>query len=137
MSCDHCTATDAEVLPSDCFYDMYCYCCWSPLNESNEEGCANCANARTNTALPAHLTAPTGFNTNMASVLEENQALADNLHNSQVEYNGKWYFALDGQIYSVPYAIEIADERARRDIVTNWAEVKWMGSIFGNCLAWP
>lgn len=114
-------------MSSDYFYDMYCYCCWSPLNE---EGCANCANAISNTA-------PACFNMNMASVLEENQTLADSLHNSQVEYDGKWYFALDGQIYSVPYAIEIADERARRDIVTNWAEVKWTGSIFGNCLAWP
>ena len=133
MSCD--CMTSKTTVCDDCFYGMYCYCCWSPLDE---DGCDNCATAISKTnAPPTHLTAPAGFNMNMASVLEENQTLADKLHNSQVEYNGKWYFALDGQIYSVPYAIEIADEHARRDIVTNWAEVKWMGSIFGNCLAWP
>ena len=80
---------------------------------------------------------PANFDMNMASVLEENQEFIDNLNNAQVEYNGNWFFALDGQVYSVPYEIEIDDEHVRRDIVANWDDVRWAGSIFGQCIAWP
>jgi len=86
---------------------------------------------------PNHLYAPpAGFDMNMASVIEENQDFIDNLNNSQVEYDGNWYFAFNGQIYSVPYEIEIDDEHVREDIVTNWDDVRWTGSIFGQYIAW-
>jgi hypothetical protein len=81
---------------------------------------------------PTHLYAPpTGFDMNMASVVEDNQDLVDNLNNAQVEYDGNWYFALHGQVYSVPYEIEIDDIHVRRDIVANWDDVRWAGSIEG------
>jgi hypothetical protein len=73
---------------------------------------------------------------NMASVIEENQEFIDNLTNAQVEYDGKWYFAFNGQVYSVPYEIEIDDEHVREDIVENWDDVRWTGSIFGQYIAW-
>ena len=84
-----------------------------------------------------HLLAPpAGFDMNAASLVEENPDYIDNLINSQVEYEGEWYFALDGQIYSVPYEIEIDDDHVRRDIIDNWDGVQWEGSIFGNYIAW-
>jgi len=86
---------------------------------------------------PAILYAPpAGFDMNMASVVEDNQDLVDNLNNAQVEYDGSWYFALEGQVYSVPYEIEIDDIYVRQDIATNWDEVHWVGSIFGQYIAW-
>ena len=86
---------------------------------------------------PNHLYAPpAGFDMNMASVIEENQDFVDNLYNSQVEYDGKWYFAFNGQVYSVPYEIEIDDNYVRQDIVENWDDVIWTGSIFGQYIAW-
>jgi hypothetical protein len=60
----------------------------------------------------------------------------DNLINAQIHHEDKWYFALDGQIYSVPYEIEIDDDHVRRDIVNNWDGVLWAGSIFGEYIAW-
>jgi hypothetical protein len=85
---------------------------------------------------PALYAPPAGFDMNMASVVEENQGLIDNLINAQVEYDGSWYFALDGQVYSVPYEIEIDDNYVRQDIVENWDDVRWTGSIFGQYIAW-
>ena len=79
---------------------------------------------------------PEGFDMNMASVVEHRPDYMDNLINAQVEYEGSWYFALDGQIYSVPYEIEIDDDYVRRDIIDNWDGVLWVGSIFGEYIAW-
>ena len=79
---------------------------------------------------------PAGFDMNMASVVEYNPGYADNLVNAQVEYEGNWYFALHGQIYSVPYEIEIDDHFVRQDIVSHWDDVRWVGSIFGEYIAW-
>lgn len=84
-----------------------------------------------------HLLAPpAGFDMNAASLVEENPDYIDNLINAQVEYEGDWYFALDGQIYSVPYEIEIDDHFVRQDIVSHWDDVRWVGSIFGEYIAW-
>ena len=86
---------------------------------------------------PNHLYGPpTGFDMNMASVVEENQALIDNLNNAQVEYDGSWYFAFDDQVYMVPYEIEIDDNYVRQDLVENWDDVIWTGTIFGQYIAW-
>lgn len=82
------------------------------------------------------LAPPAGFDMNMASVVEHNPEYADNLINAQVEYQGDWYFALHGQIYSVPYEIEIDDHFVRQDIVSHWDDVRWVGSIFGEYIAW-
>jgi hypothetical protein len=79
---------------------------------------------------------PQGFDMNMASVVEHRPDYMDNLINAQVHYEGKWYFALGGQIYSVPYEIEIDDDHVRRDLVENWDDVLWVGSIFGEYIAW-
>jgi len=79
---------------------------------------------------------PAGFDMNAASLIEENPDYMDNLINAQVEYDGNWYFVLDGQIYSVPYEIEIDDDYVRRDIIDNWDGVQWEGTIFGNYIAW-
>jgi len=79
---------------------------------------------------------PEGFDMNSASVVEYNPEYADNLINAQVEYEGIWYFALEGQIYSVPYEIEIDDEHVRHDIRNNWPHVRWAGTIFGHYVAW-
>ena len=79
---------------------------------------------------------PEGFDMNSASVVEHNPEYADNLTNAQVEYEGNWYFALHGQIYSVPYEIEIDDHFVRQDIVSHWDDVRWVGSIFGEYIAW-
>jgi hypothetical protein len=79
---------------------------------------------------------PEGFDMNAASVVEHNPEYADNLTNSQVEYECNWYFALNGQIYSVPYEIEIDDYFVRQDIVSHWDDVRWVGSIFGEYIAW-
>jgi hypothetical protein len=73
---------------------------------------------------------------NSASVVEYNPEYADNLINAQVDYEGNWYFALHGQIYSVPYEIEIDDYFVRQDIVSHWDDVRWVGSIFGEYIAW-
>ena len=82
------------------------------------------------------LAPPAGFDMNTASLVEENPDYMDNLINAQVEFEGDWYFALDGQIYSVPYEIEIDDDYVRRDIIDNWDGVQWEGTIFGNYIAW-
>ena len=79
---------------------------------------------------------PAGFDMNMASLVEENPDYMENLINAQIEYDGNWYFTLDGQIYSVPYEIEIDDNYVRRDIIDNWDGVQWRGTIFGNYIAW-
>jgi hypothetical protein len=79
---------------------------------------------------------PEGFDMNSASVVEHNPEYADNLTNAQVEYEGNWYFALHGQIYSVPYEIEIDDYFVRQDIVSHWDDVRWAGCIFGEYIAW-
>ena len=79
---------------------------------------------------------PAGFDMNTASSVEENPDYMDNLINAQIEYEGRWYFALDGQIYSTPYEIEIDDYFVRQDIVLHWDDVRWDGSIFGNYIAW-
>ena len=79
---------------------------------------------------------PEGFDMNTASSVEENPDYMDNLINGQVEYEGEWFFALEGQIYSVPYEIEIDDDYVRQDIRDNWDGVRWVGSIFGNYIAW-
>ena len=82
------------------------------------------------------LAPPAGFDMNAASLVEENPDYMDNLINAQIEHEGEWYFALDGQIYSVPYEIEIDDDYVRQDIRDNWDGVEWRGSIFGNYIAW-
>jgi len=82
------------------------------------------------------LAPPTGFDMNTASSVEENPDYMDNLINAQIEYEGDWYFALDGQIYSVPYEIEVDDDYVRQDIRDNWDGVQWVGTIFGNYIAW-
>jgi len=79
---------------------------------------------------------PAGFDMNMASVVEHRPDYTDNLINAQIHHEDKWYFALDGQIYSVPYEIEIDDDHVRRDLVENWDHVLWAGSIFGEYIAW-
>jgi hypothetical protein len=79
---------------------------------------------------------PEGFDMNTASSVEENPDYMDNLINGQVEYEGEWFFALEGQIYSVLYEIEIDDDYVRQDIRDNWDGVRWVGSIFGNYIAW-
>jgi hypothetical protein len=79
---------------------------------------------------------PEGFDMNTASSVEENPDYMDNLINGQVEYEGEWFFALDGQIYSVLYEIEIDDDYVRQDIRDNWDGVRCVGSIFGNYIAW-
>jgi len=79
---------------------------------------------------------PEGFDMNMASVVEHRPDYMDNLINAQVEFEGSWYFTLDGQIYSVPYEIEIDDDYVRRDIKNYWDGVLWVGSIFGEYIAW-
>jgi hypothetical protein len=79
---------------------------------------------------------PAGFDMNMASLVEENPDYMENLINAQIEYDGNWYFTLDGQIYSVPYEIYIDDDYVRRDIIDNWDGVQWRGTIFGNYIAW-
>jgi len=77
---------------------------------------------------------PEGFDMNTASVVEHNPGYMNNLIHTQVEHEGIWYFTLDGQIYSVPYEIDIDDERS--DIVDIWDGVHWEGTIFGNYVAW-
>ena len=79
---------------------------------------------------------PPEFDMNMASSIEENPDYMDNLINGQVEHEGYWYFSLGGQIYTVPYEIEIDDDHVRRDIINNWDGVQWRGTIFGNYIAW-
>ena len=79
---------------------------------------------------------PAGFDMNASSLIEHNPDYMDNMINSQIEYEGKWYFVIDGQIYSVPYEIEIDDDYVRRDIRDNWDDVEWAGSIFGEYVAW-
>jgi len=79
---------------------------------------------------------PPEFDMNMASFIEENPDYMDNLINGQVEHEGYWYFSLGGQIYTVPYEIEIDDDHVRRDIINNWDGVQWRGTIFGNYIAW-
>jgi len=79
---------------------------------------------------------PQGFDMNMASVVEHRPDYMDNLINAQIHYEGMWYFALHGQIYSVPYEIEIDDDHVRQDIVSHWDDVLWVGSIFGEYIAW-
>lgn len=79
---------------------------------------------------------PADFDINTASVVEHNPGYVDYLVSTQVEFEGDWYFSLDGQIYTVPYEIEIDDDYVRRDIVDNWDDVRWVGSIFGEYIAW-
>ena len=79
---------------------------------------------------------PAGFDMNSASLVEQNPDYMNNLINSQIEYEGEWCFVLDGQIYAVPYEIEIDDDHVRRDIKNNWENVEWVGSIFGEYVAW-
>ncbi len=79
---------------------------------------------------------PEGFDMNMASALEHNPDYMNNLINAQVEYEGRWYFVYEGQIYSVPYEIEIDDNYVRQDIIENWEGLRWDGSIFGEYIAW-
>jgi len=79
---------------------------------------------------------PEGFDMNAASALEQNPDYMNNLINAQVEYNGRWYFVYEGQIYSVPYEIEIDDDFVRQDIIENWEGLRWDGSIFGEYIAW-
>lgn len=79
---------------------------------------------------------PEGFDMNAASALEQRPDYMDNLINAQVEYDGRWYFVFDGQIYSVPYEIEIDDDHVRQDIIENWEGLRWDGSIFGEYIAW-
>lgn len=76
------------------------------------------------------------FDMNSASVVEHNPDYMNNLVNAQIEYNGLWYFALDNQIYSVPYEIEVDDDYVREDIRDNWDGVLWAGAIFGEYIAW-
>jgi hypothetical protein len=79
---------------------------------------------------------PEGFDMNAASALEQNPDYMNNLINAQVEYNGRWYFVYEGQIYSVHYEIEIDDNFVRQDIIENWEGLRWDGSIFGEYIAW-
>jgi hypothetical protein len=79
---------------------------------------------------------PAHFDMNTASLVEENPDYMDELINGEVEYNGRWYFALDDQIYSVPYEIEVDDDYVRQDILESWDGVQWAGTIFGNYVAW-
>jgi hypothetical protein len=79
---------------------------------------------------------PEGFDMNAASALEHNPDYMNNLINGQVEYNGRWYFVFQGQIYSVPYEIEIDDDHVRQDIIANWQGLRWDGSIFGEYISW-
>jgi hypothetical protein len=79
---------------------------------------------------------PAGFDMNMASLVEHNPVYMDNLINAQVEYEGNWYFAFNNNIYMVPYEIEIDDDYVRQDIVENWDDVRWAGSIFGEYITW-
>lgn len=145
----------------DCFYESYCACCWEPITqvgETNDESwCVTCVNNNlpqiqnhiednndpmdetedeTDVEDEDVIAPPAGFDMNMASVVEYNPGYADNLVNAQVEYQGNWYFALHGQIYSVPYEIEIDDHFVRQDIVSHWDDVRWVGSIFGEYIAW-
>ena len=145
----------------DCFYESYCACCWEPITqvgETNDESwCVTCVNNNlpqiqnhiednnvpmdetedeTDVEDEDVVAPPAGFDMNMASVVEYNPGYADNLVNAQVEYEGNWYFALHGQIYSVPYEIEIDDHFVRQDIVSHWDDVRWVGSIFGEYIAW-
>jgi len=82
------------------------------------------------------LAPPAGFDMNAASSVEHSPAYMDQLINTQLEYQGHWYFALAGQIYSVPYEIEIDDDHVRQDIRDNWDGVQWRGTIFGEYIAW-
>jgi hypothetical protein len=79
---------------------------------------------------------PAGFDMNSASLVEQNPDYMNNLIHSQIEYEGKWYFVYDGQIYAVPYEIEIDDDYVRQDIKNNWDNVEWTGTIFGEYVAW-
>jgi hypothetical protein len=79
---------------------------------------------------------PEGFDMNAASALEHNPDYMNNLINAQVEHDDRWYFVFGGQIYSVPYEIEIDDDHVRQDIVANWPGLQWDGSIFGEYIAW-
>ena len=79
---------------------------------------------------------PVDFDMNSASLVEQNPDYMDNMINSQIEYEGKWYFVLDGQIYSIPEEIEVDDNYDRQDIVDNWDNVEWVGTIFGEYVAW-
>jgi hypothetical protein len=76
------------------------------------------------------------FDMNAASSVEHLPDYMNDLLDAQLEYNGLWYFALDNQIYSVPYEIEIDDNYVRQDIVSNWDGVEWAGTIFGEYVAW-
>ena len=162
--CEHCFNASDFQLPSgvsicrDCFYESYCACCWERTDETNDESwCVTCVNNNlpqiqnhiednnvpmdetedeTDVEDEDVVAPPAGFDMNMASVVEYNPGYADNLVNAQVEYEGNWYFALHGQIYSVPYEIEIDDHFVRQDIVSHWDDVRWVGSIFGEYIAW-
>ena len=79
---------------------------------------------------------PANFDMNTASSVEHAPDYMNDLINAQVEYNGIWYFALGGQIYSIPYEIEIDDDYVREDIADNWDGVQWAGTIFGEYVAW-
>ena len=79
---------------------------------------------------------PAGFDMNAASLVEHNPDYMNNLINAQTEYEGNWYFAFNNQIYMVPYEIEIDDDYVRQDIVESWDDVRWVGSIFGEYIAW-
>jgi hypothetical protein len=76
------------------------------------------------------------FDMNSASYIETNPDYMNDLISSQVEYEDDWYFALNTQIYRVPYEIEILDDTVRYDIKNNWEGVEWIGTIFGNYIAW-
>jgi hypothetical protein len=82
------------------------------------------------------LAPPANFDMNMASLIEHNPDYMNNMVNAQVEFEGNWYFVLYGQIYSVPYEIEIDDDYVRQDIRNNWEGVQWRGTIYGEYIAW-
>lgn len=151
--CVHCRFADEYVLPSGiglcstCFDELYCRVCWNHINvvgmRTNYNGMMLCITCINNTppeddesqvdndeSLP-----PANFDMNDASSIEDSPDYIDTLINAQVEYEGNWYFAQDGQIYSVPYEIQI-DDTLRQDILDNWDGVQWRGAIFGNYIAW-
>ena len=155
--CEHCFNESDLMLPSgvnvcgQCFNEMYCRICWRHTNVVGATSMYNdlmmCAECVNNTPPEQNiqfddpmdesiLEPPANFDMNMASYIEDSPDYMNNLINAQVEYDGMWYFALDGQIYSVPYEIEIDDDQVRQDIRDNWDGVEWAGSIYGNYIAW-
>ena len=159
--CEYCFNAFDFHLPSgtavctECFQEMYCRLCWQHTNvvgprtlHNDMMLCTTCVN---NTPVddpmeyeeinyePINdvlLEPPEGFDMNAASLIEEHPDYMDNMINAQIEHNGKWYFVFEGQIYSIPYEIEIDDDYVRQDIVESWDGVEWAGSIFGNYIAW-